>query len=169
VKVVLSPRLIVVGFARSVIAGAGGGGAGAGGGGGGVGAAATFFLQPNDSSRSSVRTINPTFLMREEVMPSLLVESLLNVPGPRWCCVFSGVCQLSYLRSVEKHRIDLPGSIPRRFESDMPSIRRPCRSFIISRIMGNLRMHISREIVNIDVEVRCPRFQPRECNALPVR
>src|SRR5213593_908552 len=67
VNVVFWPRLIVVGAARSVMAGAGGGGgATGGGGGGGVGAAATFFLQPNDSSRRSVRTTNATFLMREE-------------------------------------------------------------------------------------------------------
>ena len=69
VNVVFWPRLIVVGAARNVIAGAGGGGVGATGvGGGGVGAAATFFLQPNDSSIRTVRAINPTFLMREEVI-----------------------------------------------------------------------------------------------------
>src|SRR5207302_10696637 len=69
VNVVFCPRFIVVAFARSVIVGAGGGsGATGGGGGGGVGAAATFFLQPNDSSIRTVRAINPTFLMREEVI-----------------------------------------------------------------------------------------------------
>src|SRR2546430_7774036 len=66
VNVVACPRLIVVGFARNVIAGAGGGGgaAGAGGGGGGGGGAAPPLLfQPNASSKTALSTTNATFFM----------------------------------------------------------------------------------------------------------
>src|SRR5438093_5617973 len=90
VKVVSWPRLIVVGFARNVIAGAAGGAGatgGGGGGGGGAGAAATLFLQPN-ASREAVRTTNATFLMREELIACLLVESYWGtrtMPVPYFC------------------------------------------------------------------------------------
>src|SRR6059036_1261594 len=83
VNVVFWPRLIVVGFARNVIAGAGGGGGaagGGGGGGGGAGAAATLFMQPN-ASREAVRTTNATFLMRRTHCLSPC-RILLGVPGP---------------------------------------------------------------------------------------
>src|SRR5438093_13151716 len=84
VKVVFWPRLIVVGFARNVIAGAGGGGGAVGGGSGGAeagGAAATLFLQPN-ASREAVRTTNATFLMREELIALSPCRILLGVSGP---------------------------------------------------------------------------------------
>src|SRR5438093_11196700 len=83
VKVVSWPRLIVVGFARNVIAGAAGGAGatGGGGGGGGGGAAATCVLQPN-ASREAVRTTNATLLMREELIALSPRSILLGVPRP---------------------------------------------------------------------------------------
>src|SRR5436309_10710785 len=106
VNVVFWPRLIVVGFARNVIAGAGGGGGavgGGGGGGGGGGAAATLFLQPN-ASREAVRTTNATFLMREELIACLLVESYWGYPdhaGPVFLPVFVSCRTFVPSRSME--------------------------------------------------------------------
>src|SRR3989442_15818617 len=93
VNVVACPRLIVVGFARNVIAGAGGGGGavcGGGGGGGGGGVAGTLFLQPN-ANREALGTTHATFFIGGKIiaMSPGLLDSFWWYPDPPGPVIFT--------------------------------------------------------------------------------
>src|SRR5690242_13417122 len=51
----------------------------------------------------------------------------------------------------------------------MSSVRRPSWPFIISRVVRNLNIHPSSEVMNINVEIRRTRFQPGERDTFSIR
>src|ERR1044071_3119707 len=50
----------------------------------------------------------------------------------------------------------------------MPAIRSPCGLLVVSGIAGNLNIPACRELVNVDVEIRCSRPLPGKRNLVAI-